>query len=192
MRIKLVVIFYFFISLESFSQGNFPAIYINGIDTFFVGEKKARYVNSNPNNNFLLSQTDTFKRNIVTYYSKKRDALIAYKIDTIAFGNMLLTFSDSSLASIDLTTLYYVKDFENDLLDIEKKMKFLRNYINKQIQQKGKKTKLNATPTFSHYGYKWKNGNDFIILNIQYNKPTSETISLSLYFSNKKLEDFVY
>jgi hypothetical protein len=157
---KSIVWVYFFtiISLQVFSQAYHPKIFYNGIDTFFIGDDKSKYINTKGSGDFFLSQVDTVKGEIISYYQYNKDSAIAYKIDTISFRYRTLTFNGSLLATIDFFKLYRVKDYENAVAYVEDKMDYLKKYISEQLHKKEKIKKLITTNTYRHYGYEWKKG----------------------------------
>lgn len=86
--------------------------------------------------------------------------------------------------------IYFVKDYENAVEYVEGKMNYLKMYIFKQLNKKGKPKSFYNTETTLEYGYEWTKGNYSIILKMQYNIPKSRAIMLDLYISNKKLNDY--
>ena len=190
MKALIILFFSLVTSAQSKAQNSFPPIYFNGIDTFIIGDHQSKYYNAILNNRLTKVQTDTLQKHIVTYYAYNRDSLIPYRIDSIDFRNMIFTFSDSILACVDLSKMYFTKDYENAVEYVEKKMHFLKSYISKRHIRKGKAKNFYLTDTYMNYGYEWIKGDYSIILNMQFDIPKSRTVSLDLYISNKKLNDY--
>ncbi len=190
MKIRLIIVSCLFVSLKLYAQAYYPPIFFNGIDTFFIADNKSKFIKSNTPSKFSLIQTDTLKKNIVSFYSYNKDSIIPYRIDTITFRNMLFTFSDSILASINFLHYYFTKDYENPVAYVDSKMKIIKKYISKQLHKKGKVKNFSTDVNYLQYGYEWKKGDYSIILSVGFDIPKSKAISLDLYFSNKKLEDF--
>ncbi len=184
MRLYLLLFFCIATSSQSFAQSFLPPIFFNGIDTFFIGDKESKYIDTNREKHFFV-QTDTINGEIFSSYNFKKDSLHVYKIDTISFRNMFFTFSNSILDGIHLSSYYSVKDYENAVKHVESKMKFLKNYISNCIHKKGKAKRFITTNTYRNYGYEWKNKDYIITLSIQFGTPTSRFIFLILYITNK-------
>jgi hypothetical protein len=188
MKRELIILFCLFTSLKSFSQNVFTKIFFNGIDTFFIGDKKTKYINSNTKNNFTLMQTDVVKNDSIENYGKNKDSLAAFKIDTISFRSMMFTFNNSELATIDLSQFYELENYANPIKIAKGKMDFLRKKINTELQKKGKAKDFGSYSTSQYFGYEWKNGDFVIILSIYNDLVIQKFVSLSLYISNRKLE----
>ena len=190
MKVFLIFIFCIVTSLQSFAQTFSPPLFYNGIDTFIIGDSKSKYIKSDSKNRLTNIQTDTLKKHIVSFFTYDRDSLIPFKIDTIEFRNMIFTFNDSTLACIDLSSIYFVKDYEKAVEYVERKMNHLKKYISSQLNKKGKAKSLINTDIYRHYGYEWTKGDYSTILTMQFDIPLSRTVSLDLYISNKKLNDY--
>ncbi len=185
MKLYLLLFFCVATSSQSFAQSFLPPIFFNGIDTFFIGDKESKYLDTKGENHFFRIQRDTINGGIISSYFFKKDSLYAYKIDTISFQNMSITFGNSILDGIHLNSYYRVKDYENAVSQIESKMKFLKNYISNYIHKKGKAKRFITTNTYRNYGYEWKSKDYIITLSIQFATPTSKFIYLILDITNK-------
>jgi hypothetical protein len=188
MRKELVIFFFVCLSLKSYSQNVSTKIFFNGIDTFFIGDKKEKYIDSSVKNNFTLMQTELVKNHFIQHYVYKRDSLVTFKIDTIYFRNAVFTFNNSDLATIDLNQIYKSESYPNPIKYAKSRMDFLEKYISSQLNKKGKPKVFTVYKKFKHHGYEWKNGNFVIFLSIQYDLATLKYVSLDLYISNTKLE----
>ncbi len=177
-------------SVQLMGQSFLPSIFYNGIDTFFIGDKKTKYINANNNKIFKHVQTDTLKGQVISRYAYNKDSLVAFIIDTITFRNMILTFNDSNLSEISFFKNYRVKDYGNAVDYVESKMKYLRKYISDGLHKKGKSKKFITTNTYRYYGYEWKKGDYVINLTIQFEVPKSRFISMDVYIANRKLANY--
>jgi hypothetical protein len=102
MKFFLIILICVVTKLPSKAQSVLPLFFYNGIDTIILGDKKTKYINANNNKIFKHFQTDTLKGQVINRYGYIKDSLFAYKIDTITFRSLVLSFSDSILAEINI------------------------------------------------------------------------------------------
>ncbi|WP_462255445.1 hypothetical protein [Ferruginibacter sp.] len=187
MRFCVILIFSFFLLLESFSQIPSSVVKYNSIGIFKIDEPKAKY------NKILTpipSGNQKWKDDFYTMYINNRDSLIPVTIDTIRFDNVFFNFiGDSNLSDFWLDILYNDsgtrKISRYQFTDGEKHFQIIKTYVEHQLQKKGEYKNYSGLKSYIYYGYEWRRKGFKVRLDIQHDAVNPKSSSIILTFATK-------